>query len=254
METENNIEKIEKKKYKLIILIIASRGGVYNIFMDHWNKYMNTRDDIRSFFVFGQGQETKDNHLESFSNVSIIAPFEETFVPGILQKTVHSYGYIDEHFDYDYIMRTNLSSMYDINQLSVFIDNLPKTGLYCGERRVLPAFDFISGSCFILSKDIVKLLLENVNDINFSCIDDCSIALLMKKLNIPITSNMTSVSQPINNITIYDNSKNINYFYYYRMRALIYTEYDQNIKQRELEDRVNIDGEIAKKIYSLIYG
>ena len=220
------------KKYKLIILIIASNGGVYDIFTEYWNKYMNTHPDIKSFFIYGQSSANTsnvDHFFNSFNSlykdVSIISPTVESCIPGSLQKTIYSFEYIEKNFEYEYIMRTNLSSFFDINQLMVFINTLPKERLYCGKNNR----NYISGSCFILSKDVVKLIIQNKDRIDYNIIDDVSIGKLLRNLNIKLINNMSyEVHNTNTTMNIVSINNTPNFFNYYRLRSLNYIRYNQN--------------------------
>ena len=250
------------KKYKLIILIIASNGGVYDIFTEYWNKYMNTRSDIKSFFIFGQSSTNTSsfNSFDSFNSshcfhslykdVSIISPTVESFIPGILQKTIYSFEYIEANFEYEYIMRTNLSSFFDINQLMVFINTLPKERLYCGKNNR----NYISGSCFILSKDVVKLIIQNKDKIDYNIIDDVSIGKLLRNLNIKLINNMNYKIHNTNttmNIVSINNTPN--FFNYYRLRSLNYIRYNQNANNSKLNNHTKTNGNETIRVFKSIY-
>jgi hypothetical protein len=124
---------------------------------------------------------------------------EETYVPGILQKTVRAFEYFQDDIDqYDYIIRSNITSIINfynltenleresldspINYGSTSIYELqwtdPKSGIhdktYFGTR-------YASGTNIILSVPSVHSIVRNQDKIDYSVVDDVAIGLFVKK-------------------------------------------------------------------------
>ena len=101
------------KKYDIIILVIASRGEIYDeIIKVYWSHLINytesNYDNIKVFLLFGNDVDIYDIPVDK--NNIIIGDNHETLIPGILQKTIYSFDYINKHYKYNHIFRTNLSS------------------------------------------------------------------------------------------------------------------------------------------------
>lgn len=169
-----------KINQKLIILIICSNNlNIYEKFIHMWLQYMNSHEHIKSFFIFGDGVD--GSPVEEENNV-IRFPIKETYIPGILQKTIAAFQYIDENYEYDYILRTNLSSFIILDRLYQYVQNNEHI-MYGG----VSGGEFISGSGILMSKECNKMVLKNRNDINEFVIDDVAIGRLLGNLHVSQT-------------------------------------------------------------------
>jgi hypothetical protein len=66
---------------------------------------------------------------------------------------------------YDYVVRTNLSSVWDFRQLRAFLETQPRERLYAGQIGVNPetGISFASGAGFLMSSDVTRTLLANAH-------------------------------------------------------------------------------------------
>ncbi len=121
---------------------------------------------------------------------------KETYLPGIFKKTVKAIE-ICLKYEFDYIVRSNISSIIDFRLLNTYLKNRDvKYGGFYIMTQLLPnieagiyGFEYIGtkyvvGTCIILCKKIAKLLINNQNDINYDVIDDVGIGLFFKKYSI----------------------------------------------------------------------
>ena len=110
----------------------------------------------------------------------------------LLRKCIEFWGYCLENFDFDYIFRPNLGCWVSMDALSKLADNLPDEGLYGGafgttKGRRRGGIEFVSGSGFLLSRDIVQLIWDyhlNDRDITIeyngnSLVDDVAIGAFL---------------------------------------------------------------------------
>ncbi len=170
----NNYEHFTNKEPKIIILIISSNNIVYYKNMrDIWKKYMNNHPNITSFFIENDISIDKEIIVNKEKN-TIYYKDEESYVPGILNKTIKIIEYCFDNYDVDYIYRTNLSSIIDFDKLYSFIQNNDID--YAGHDYVR----FISGSGIILSKKACKILIEDKSLINNSEPDDLAIGIKLE--------------------------------------------------------------------------
>ncbi len=136
----------------------------------------------------------------------------ECLIPGILAKTVKALEWASDH--YDYVWRTNLSSVLDFDGLYQYCLNISNNtgfyGGYIGEYQhslsevgnyvplrepkvpdVLPLKKegargnlwfsrFASGAGFLMSRDVVEYLMENQSLLRWDLIDDVAIGLLLE--------------------------------------------------------------------------
>jgi hypothetical protein len=139
----------------------------------------------------------------------------ESVVPGILNKTIRAIEICKElNIDFDFIVRTNISTVVNFPALQQLLirDRHNNRIQYAGQKKVIDWLDppsglvdetffnipFVTGICIILSRNIVNLLLDSKDSINYSLIDDVAIGEFMYKKGIPIfnLSNMVLENAP----------------------------------------------------------
>lgn len=169
--------------YDIIILIIASDNKDYYINMQKvWKLYMNTHPKIKAFFIKGN-MNINENIVLDQKNDTINVKCQESRIPGILIKTIESFKYIYNNYNFKYIFRTNLSSFVDLNKLYKWaINNSINYSAIIGSCR---GIKFGSGSGFFLSKECVNYLITKDNIDYNKYIDDVAIGdMLIPKYSI----------------------------------------------------------------------
>ena len=184
IELKNGIIYINiMKDYDVIILVIASRGEIYDKLIDvYWKYFINYTEkklpNIKIFLLYGSNVYLSDIPVNK--NNIIICDTPETYIPGILQKTIYSFNYIKENYKYNHIFRTNLSSFLIIENLINISKSLPKKDCYAGVIGSSTDYNHISGAGIWLSEDNINYLLSNSNKINYNIIDDVEIGYILK--------------------------------------------------------------------------
>jgi hypothetical protein len=166
---------------KLIILIIASDDlEIYREEQKFWRKYMNSYQNITSYFIKG-GVGTEPNTL--YFNTP------ENLQPGIVNKTIMALKKIsDNNTDFDYIVRTNLSSFFIFPRLLEFLQQ-HKDIDYSGVPINGFSYNACSGAGIILSKKAVNTLVEHFDELynHEDTPDDLIIGEVLTKYNIAFT-------------------------------------------------------------------
>ena len=102
--------------YKGIFLIISSHDNpIYEDFRNLHRIYLkNYRPLLRYFFV-----EFRNNQEEIVieENDYIYIKGEESINPGMILKTCKAFEYINSTYNYEFIIRTNLSTVFHIPNL-----------------------------------------------------------------------------------------------------------------------------------------
>jgi hypothetical protein len=145
---------------KVLVLIIANDDKDYYVEEQKiWRSYMHLdREHVEAYFIKGS-PELEQPFL--IVGDEIWSKTEETYAPGILNKTILSMEAMLPKLDeFDYVLRTNLSSFYYFPRLLEFLKTLPSTQCYSGAIGHLHG-PFGSGAGFILSTDLVKMLINN---------------------------------------------------------------------------------------------
>jgi beta-1,4-mannosyl-glycoprotein beta-1,4-N-acetylglucosaminyltransferase len=216
-ETHDFFVSTSKRKYKVIVLIIASREPSYDRFTEYWREYMNSRDDIYSFFIYSDSTIKYDFVVtrDTITHKSL-----ECNVPGIFLKTTASMNLCERIFEYDYLLRTNLSSFFHFPRMLSYLEKQPKTGFVASQFYNLPnhpnkrsqqievneffgkelndRFVFLHGAAFILSQDIVAKYVNVVSSdtVSFNKViglpDDVAISMLLCKCLEPVMNEETN--------------------------------------------------------------
>jgi len=172
----------------------------------------------------------------------------ETSVPGILDKTIKAIQITNKiHSDYDYIVRTNISTIVNFPLLQQFLMIHKNENYdYIGPTKVLTWCDipsgiiddkyyktqFVCGICIILSKKIVDLLLSNIHILDYSVIDDVALGVFF--------NNYSIVKNDITNMVIENSAK----FYHSK---LIF----RNKSESRYRDTRNMNTHIINLIHNL---
>jgi len=186
---------------KILNLILYSDNKdyykkMYNILTNYYNHYSY----VKTYFY--KYNENINNDVELIDNIINIKG-KENYNPGILEKTLKTLKYVEKEFeDYDYLIRTNISSVVDFDLLKEQLEATPI--LYSGGTHILilkwidePAgiidtrhffTPYVSGTSIIFSKEGYKLLINNTHLIDKTLIDDVAIGVFFKTINIQLTN------------------------------------------------------------------
>ena len=217
---------------KILILILANDNGIYLECQTLWRTYMNLHPNIKSYFIKFDNQLTTDILVD---NNTIFIKGNESFIPGCLIKTLETINYVLKNEEFDFIFRTNMSSVVDLNKLYNFVLNNKND--YSGVVGRHNNINFASGAGILLSKQMCYNLISYKNLLNYNLLDDVSIGLLFQTNNItifPLTRfEAYNYENNINNIT----KEMIENYYHFRCKS------DNNLKTLI----------IMKKVIDLIY-
>jgi len=168
--------------YKVLFLIINSYDiPQYSVMKDIIDKYMSLfSTEVKYIFIDNDINSDKDIIYDEDNNMLVVKN-EESIRPGIIIKTVAAYKYIistEFKHTFDYVIRTNLSTFWNIFNLLNFLKTAPKTGFLSG----FTVCDFISGTGIITSNDILYNIDYDIlqNDI-YNNYDDVLISYYLKQ-------------------------------------------------------------------------
>ena len=166
------------------MLVISSQN--HPVYVQHkaiWDTYMKSHPDIECYFI----EFTSAVLSPLLTSTTLFLRGRESY-PGILDKTIRALDYFTRRKQYDYVIRTNLSSVWIFPKLMRFLETAPRTGLYGGCIGTNQPWPYISGAGITLSWDVVQLLLQNrhLTYLN-KFIDDVDIGFACIQLGIPTT-------------------------------------------------------------------
>lgn len=202
---------------RVLVLVIASFDKpVYYDMLNVWKTRL-TNDDVSDvWFVRSKPDsewigdivndildpELKDRYELDILNKTIFVRGDECLIPGILNKTVEAISYFlgerslrpitlqNENTTkliphYDFIWRTNLSSVLDFRGLHAYISGLKSSvnssvGFYGGYIGKASSYFFASGAGFLMSRDVASYLVTNKHLLRWDLIDDVAIGALLE--------------------------------------------------------------------------
>jgi hypothetical protein len=206
----------------LVLVISSDTLPIYKLDKEVWMSYMNKFPNIDSYFI---EYRQSDESTIIIENNTIYFQGEECF-ENIIHKTLNSIDFCLARKKYDFIVRTNLSTVCDFTLLEKYLSELPtKEKIYSGHHGPYYNletfrywFDFIGGMGIIMSKDVCEMILEPTNRQmveNFKNMDDIDIGYLMYYHHIPIIGMkyyiIDSLDQFNNSISIIHERKYIFY-------------------------------------------
>jgi len=218
---------------KVLMLIISSdTDPVYEQHRKVWCSYMNSNPQIECYFI-----QYRDGPQGIEGNTFWLTG-QESF-PSILTKTLDSLEYFLKN-NYDFIVRTNMSSLWNFNSLLKYLETLSKEKVYNGIIGNYNNIKYISGSGFIMSPDVAHLLLKNRNIAeSVKVIDDVDIGYALNSIgiNCSLGKRTDYFYREMYNNSNYDEAT-----YHYRLKwHNSNMRYEESDVMRELIGKFNIE-------------
>ena len=222
---------------KIIILVLTNIDKGFHI-MDKcvkntWGK--ETRENVEIFYNYADPSIEEEYIVDG---CNIICKGYETY-ENMGRKTLKAMKYLADK-DFDFLLRVNNSSFIHIDNLISYLKDKPNK-FYAGFPIAYHTDNLniylASGSSYILSKDLVKYVVDNEEKWDHSYPEDVSLGKLMYENNIKLTPKewvkILEIPSDDDVLTIGDS---------YQIRCKIETGWDP-YKQCE----------IMNKLYKLIY-
>lgn len=246
---------------KILVLSIYDKTERNNeLIKIHLSYLKNNRfiqnQTINYYFITFDEFLTEEFHLDTENKILSLRGKEDYM--NILRKTMKAIDYFQNYngnkTNYDYVVRTNVSTVLDLKLLLDYLTVMPNQNVYVGaifynlqwldekfgiNRTTMNLYNlfnigFFQGTCIILSNNVFTFMLHNENKLNHEIIDDVSIALFIRNY-LPqayLTSSMVPQATVID-----ENNKN-------------YGNYSIVFRHKTLDDK--LDTEYTKKSYEYI--
>ena len=167
---------------KILVLVIASDQSQQYIDMQAVWRTRISPADFDVWFVKSMSADmwiwSSDNNIGICEDSrTIFVKQDETFIPGILNKTVVALEYFLGRHEYTHVWRTNLSSVLDFDGLRLFL--LSDAGRRCSYAGFC-GDGFASGAGFLMIREAALYLVANHSRVlSWDTIDDVSIGRLL---------------------------------------------------------------------------
>ena len=180
------LDKEIKTKYDIIFLIISSKNKSCYQEMKRLTSIYMSKYSYNINFFFVEADPNIKSQIEIIGN-NIFIKDKETYSPGIFIKTIKALKYINDNYNYDYLIRTNASSFFNIENMLNYLSIFPKEKYAIGFTLNIPKYgNFLHGTSTIITKDISHYLYQYYNNFDLKIADDVLISLILKSQNITL--------------------------------------------------------------------
>ena len=189
--SSEGFEENKPSKLKYVNLVLYSDDREYNEMKEITQKYYKKFENVKTIY-YKYDEKINEEYLMEGDVLKIKG--KETYVPGILEKTVKATKYV-ENDEYDYLVRSNISTILDFKLLDEelkkkpieygggLINNLQKLDVNAGIKdNTHFGLNYVSGTAIIISKNTLKEMIKQKDKIDYKIVDDVSIGVLMRLL------------------------------------------------------------------------
>jgi len=164
---------------KIIILILSSSGDVYSQFKYLQTQYLSKFTNHIKFYFIEFNDIQKEDVIENNNTLSFKG--NESITPGMIIKTSLAIKYLNK-YDYNFIFRTNLSTVINMYNLFDIINNFDISENMCSGFHV---FGFITGTGIIMNKNVANIVANNYKSFNYlNVCEDVIISQMFSHYNI----------------------------------------------------------------------
>jgi hypothetical protein len=156
----------ENARYRAVILVLASAKSPLDVFFKEvWMAYMNCEPrHIKVYFVYGSHERVGLKNESWGPNDLVYDDIPEQY-PVPIAKVVKALKYIDAKHEYDFLVRTNLSTFWVLQNLLRILDDLPTRLCYFGDGPLPPSKApaeryYLSGIDTIVNRYMVSELVQ----------------------------------------------------------------------------------------------
>lgn len=147
----------------------------------------NTPPNMKVFAIYGNDYKNNSIFKNTTQDLAIIDNNIFVNTPerrdNLLKKTIKAMEYcFKEYPNCDYFFRPNCGSYINTHLLLNFLSNKPKNGYYSAINGIYNDIRFASGSCILMSRDVVEFLINNQNKLEYNgniLMDDVAIGKLL---------------------------------------------------------------------------
>ena len=168
---------------KAIVLVIDSDSEVYTLHRALWRSYMHLHPHVQCFFLRHERTVSSAEHPVVVDG-DVINVFGDEGLHRILHKTIKAFEYCLQNFEFDFMLRTNLSSLWKFDVWYKRLQKLPRESCSFAVTLCAGRFRFPSGAGFTLSKDVVQHTVDQFAKTpkhELSHHDDVAIGYLLSK-------------------------------------------------------------------------
>jgi len=191
---------IKRLQPKIIILIICHYSQENMMMLDLIRRsiYKNCKNNNVQYFIVASRFSETNPKIMLEDDILFINQREIYF--NILNKTIKAIEYIDQvlQIQYDFLIRTNISTVINIPRLLSELAIIPKNNICIGGNKMQITWTcdsygitdnrykerwFIQGTSMVFSKDVCSDIIKNQHKIEKTVVDDISIFMFLSNFN-----------------------------------------------------------------------
>jgi hypothetical protein len=201
-----------------IFLIIDSDGphvANYERCRAVWRRYMNIRPDIKCIFIRSNPYQN-DHILYNEETNTLSFKRNESYIPGILDNTIDAFKYCIDNYSFNFITRTNLSSIWNFKKYMDYINSINDQFFVAGiigNHNYL----FVSGAGFTMPCATVRKVIEYKDELGSTYLDDVEFGKLFTVKNFKLINGKRLDYTDIINHSIDNDYESIVNNYHYRV-------------------------------------
>ena len=158
-------------------------------------RYLTSTDSVKSTVTSREETHTKPDTVVEPSRFNKLVDETETELQfessggweSILSNSLSGMQWALSNSSFDFLIRTNVSSYWDIGFTLELLNKLPKSSLYAGQRVFALGTELIEGSGIIFSRDVVEEICKGITDIDANTMDDVAFGRFLAYKEIPLT-------------------------------------------------------------------
>ena len=182
-----------KPQYDVVFVVTATESPLYNLQKSFWLQNLAqvetfVQQKVRIVFLYNRESQKLPVERRGDYDVCVKAP---EALEHVLYGTYEALRYVRSAFDFRYIIRTTLSTLFMFDRVLTTLESVPRTTFLagvCGEYKGNP---FVSGAGIFASKDVVELLLNTTpQPEEIALPDDVAISNILKRAGCKITQSV----------------------------------------------------------------
>ena len=140
------------------VLVLVISNDLFPVYAHHravWTSYMNSHPNVDCYFITAAPLT-----LVPFISSNTLTVRGVERYGRIFAKTVDALAFALARREYSYVVRTNLSSVWDFKQLLTYLETAPRERLYAGQVVVhTTGLPYASGAGILMSVDVAHTLV-----------------------------------------------------------------------------------------------
>ena len=183
-----------------LVLVIYNENNYYRRMMELQQEYLKPGKNFDVYYVEFRKEMEKNSEEDIIVKNNIICIKGCEHLLQITKKTIIGLDYLLNTLGkkYDFVIRTNISTLINFDVLEKELQIIPKNNVYATgnpmrvnnldyrsgiNKGIYHGTEYAHGTCIIMSIDIVNDLIENKDNIDESIVDDVTFALYLKEYN-----------------------------------------------------------------------